>query len=94
MLKKGQEPGTLSDSDLHGGEVPDVVKVEHHLHVAAGEAAVGPAHVVVAGPHAVDGAVEEVVQAPGTVRQEPKALSESGEGVGGRGGSNGEVGKR
>lgn len=66
---------------LHGGEVSNVVKLKDRLHVTFGEALVAPAHVVVARPHAVYVAVEEIIQTPGAVRQLAEALCQSGGGM-------------
>jgi len=64
-------------SYLHGSEVSDVVKLKDHLHVTFGQALVVPAHVVVARPHAVYVAVEEIVHTPGTICQLAEALRQS-----------------
>lgn len=59
----------LGPADLHGGEVPDAVKLKHNLDVAVGGTLVPPAHVVVARPHVVLVGLGEVVQAGHPIRQ-------------------------
>lgn len=66
---------------LHGSEVSDAVKLKDHLHITLGEALVIPAHVVVARPHAVYVAVEEIIQTPGAICQLAEALCQSNAGT-------------
>lgn len=61
-----------------------MVELIGHLHVTFGEALVVPAHVVIPWPHAVDLAVEEIIQTPGAICQLAKALRKSGGGKSGK----------
>lgn len=60
-----------------------MVKLKYHLHITFREAPVVPAHIVVPWPHAVDLAVEKIIQTPGAICQLAKALCQSGERTGG-----------
>lgn len=70
-------------SCLHGSEVSDVVKLKYHLHITSRKASVVPAHIVVPWPHAVDMAVEKIIQTPGAICQLAKALCQSSGRTGG-----------
>lgn len=69
---------------LHGGEVANMVKLKDCLHITFGKALVVPAHIVISWPHAVDVAVEKIIQTPGAICQLTEALCQSGGGMNGR----------
>lgn len=54
-----------------------MVKIKDHLHIAFGESAVTPPHVVVARPHAIDVAVQKVIQTPGAVCELAEAFRQT-----------------
>lgn len=54
---------------LHGLEGPEPVKLKLHLHIAAGEAVVAPAHIVIAWPYPQFLALPKVIQPHHTICQ-------------------------